>query len=159
MLLPYTTLAYYGPDALSFATAGGLGEVGAMGALHSQRAGLDAAGVGVPFVFRPFRGRNAAFSADGIGSVDITPKHRQRFGLTVKVSELSQDDVTGAVLEAVIEDGLSLKETMRLLLAYAAGDATGLDTNPIFKSQDGSKTRLAGTISAGSRTVTTRDGT
>ena len=77
----------------------------------------------------------------------------------VKIGELSQDDVTGAVLEAPIEGGLSLKQTLRLLLAHAAGDATGLDGGSIaFKSVDGSVTRVAGTISGGNRTITALDG-
>lgn len=75
------------------------------------------------------------------------------------VSELSQDDVTGAVLEAPIEGDLTLKQALRILLAHAAGDATGLDGNPAFKSLDGSKTRVGGTIASGTRTITTLDGT
>ncbi len=77
----------------------------------------------------------------------------------IKVNELSQDDVTGAVLEAKIEGNLTLKQALRLLLAVASGDATDLDTNPAFKSADGSKTRVAGTRAGGTRTITTRDGT
>ena len=59
---------------------------------------------------------------------------------------------------APVEGTLSLKQAIRLLLAHAAGNATGLDSNPAFKSLDGSKTRVAGTISGGTRTITTRDG-
>lgn len=82
-----------------------------------------------------------------------------RLAAVGKVNELSQDDVTGAVLEADVEDGITLKQALRLLLAVAAGDATGLDGNAAFKSVDGSKNRIAGTRSGGSRTITTRDGT
>lgn len=96
-------------------------------------------------------------------SVNISPlnglRGEGRIAAVGKVNELSQDDVTGAVLEAEVEDGLSLKQALRLLLAVSQGDATGLDGNPIFKSVDGSKTRVAGTVSGGNRTITTRDAT
>jgi hypothetical protein len=75
------------------------------------------------------------------------------------VSELSQDDVTGAVLEEVIEGGLTLRQVLRLLLAHSAGNASGLESNPVFKGMDGTTTRLAGTVSGGTRTITVRDGT
>lgn len=42
---------------------------------------------------------------------------------------------------------------------HTAGNATGLDGNPAFKSMDGSKTRVAGTISGGTRTITAVDAT
>ena len=68
-------------------------------------------------------------------------------------------EIAQATLDSVVESGVSLKDVLRLLLAVAAGDATGLDANPAFKSADGSKTRVAGTISSGNRTITTRDAT
>ena len=156
MLLPYTTHVYYGPGAAAQVTQ-------AAGAVEAQargfaRAGQVTQGVGsVPFA-KPTRLRGSVLAVMAVGAlVRALPKARVRPGVLIRVNELSQDDVTGAVLEAVIEDGLSLKEALRLLLAYAAGDATGLDTNPIFRSMDGSKTRLAGTISSGTRTITTKD--
>jgi hypothetical protein len=87
------------------------------------------------------------------------PSGKGRIAAVGKVNELSQDDVTGAVLEAKVEGNLTLKQALRLLLAVASGDATDLDTNPAFKSADGSKTRVAGTRSGGTRSITTRDGT
>lgn len=158
MLLPYTTLVYYGPAAAAQV-------VQASAAVAAQargfaRAGQVTQGAGSLARARPTRLRGSVMAVTGVGSLQrALPKARVRPGVIIRVNALSQDDVTGAVLEAVVEDGLSLKEAIRLLLAYAAGDATGLDSNPVFLSQDGSKTRLAGTISAGSRTITTRDPT
>jgi hypothetical protein len=100
--------------------------------------------------------------ADLLGQGQITQaqaRGRLRAFARIKVNELSQDDVTGAVLEARIEGTLTLKQALRLLLAVAQGDGTNLDTNPAFKSLDGSKTRVAGTRSGGTRTITTRDPT
>ena len=59
----------------------------------------------------------------------------------------------------VIESGLTAAEVLRLIAAAMQGDATGLDTGAIaFKSLDGTKTRVAGSIAAGVRTITARDG-
>lgn len=84
---------------------------------------------------------------------------RLRGGAVGKVSELTQGDVVGAISNLPIEGGLTLPEVLRLLLCVAAGDATGLDGTPAFKSLDGSKTRVGGTISGPTRTITTRDAT
>lgn len=60
----------------------------------------------------------------------------------------------------VIESGLSAAEVMRLILAFAANNAEGLEgPNPVFKSRDGTKARITATYDAGTRTVTGIDGT
>jgi hypothetical protein len=88
------------------------------------------------------------------------PRKRQRFALSVSIGgALTQDGVTGAVLESKVEGDLTLKQALRILLAHAAGNATGLEgASPVFKSMDGSKTRIAGSYTSGTRTVTTLDG-
>lgn len=58
----------------------------------------------------------------------------------------------------VIESGYTAAQIMRLLAAVAAGNATGLNGSPAFKGLDGTTTRVAGTVAAGTRTVTTVDG-
>jgi hypothetical protein len=64
-----------------------------------------------------------------------------------------------AVWGMTLESALSAAEIVRLMNAALTGDATGLEgTNQAFKSVDGTKTRVAGTVNAGTRTVTTRDG-
>lgn len=57
-----------------------------------------------------------------------------------------------------IEGSLTLEQILRILLAHAAGSATGLDGSAVFKSQDGATNRIVGTISGGTRTITTVDG-
>ncbi len=89
------------------------------------------------------------------------PRKRIRPALSVSIGgALTQDGVTGAVLEAPVEGNLSLKEAIRILLAHAAGNATGLEgASPEFKGAvDTAKTRIAGSYSGGTRTVTTLDG-
>jgi hypothetical protein len=72
-------------------------------------------------------------------------------------TELSPQSLAQAVLDAVVEGDLKMAELLRILLATAAGDATGLDGSPAFKSRDGLTTRVAGTIVGGDRTITTFD--
>lgn len=153
-------LQWYGPACAALVAPPGVGVVEKAEPHQYVRAGVTAIGVGDAPLLRPYRMRNAAITSDGAGVVHLMrPVKSLRAGLTVFVSGLSADDVTGAVLEAPIEGTLTLKQIIRILLAQAAGNATGLDGNPAFKSVDGSKTRVAGTISAGNRTITVRDGT
>lgn len=90
----------------------------------------------------------ATIAAIGHMEGDITP-----------FTELSPQSLAQAVLDSSVEGDVKLSEVLRILLSYAAGDATGLDGDPVFKSRDGSKDRLAGTISGGARVITTFDAT
>jgi hypothetical protein len=124
----------------------------------TARLGEVVQGAGSVPLAKPTRLRNSPMVASGFGvMVRAVPKALARPGMVVKIGALSQDDVTGAVLEARVEGDVTLKQALRLLLAYVAGNATGLDGNPIFRSLDGTKDRIAGTISAGNRNVTTVD--
>lgn len=71
---------------------------------------------------------------------------------------LTPTGIATAVWAKIIEAGFSAEDIMRLLTAHAAGDADGLEsTTPEFMSIDGATVRIAATLSAGTRTVTTRD--
>lgn len=160
--MPYAALAplhWYGP-AMATMVVDASGELLEATPHQSMAAAVNVLGVGDAPILRPYRGRNAALDVGGEGLLYLADARKSiRTGMEVLVSELSQDDVTGAVLEAPIEGDLTLKQALRILLAHAAGDATGLDSNPAFKSLDGSKTRVGGTIASGNRTITTLDGT
>lgn len=149
-------LHWYG-EAASAMVSGGTG-VALPSAKASARAGQVTQGIGsVPFA-KPTRLRNSPVVTTGAGAlVRALPKARARPAMLMKIGALSQDDVTGAVLEAQVEGDVTLKQALRLVLAYVAGNATGLDGNPAFKSLDGTKDRIAGTISGGNRTVSTVD--
>ena len=77
---------------------------------------------------------------------------------TTEDQGLSVAGITNAVWAKAIEAGFTAEELLRLLAAHAAGDVAQLDTNPEFSSLDGSKVRIAGTLTASTRTITTRDG-
>lgn len=73
------------------------------------------------------------------------------------------NEVADAVHAKVIEGGLDLAAALRVMIAFVAGSATGLDADGgavAFKSLDGAKNRIEGTISpvTGARTVTSVDG-
>lgn len=122
------------------------------------RAGQITAGQGAVARLKLTRLIDSPLVAGGVGAMVLAaPKMRQRMGMVVRVNALSQDDVTGAVLESPVEGDVTLREAMRLVLAYIAGNATGLDGSPAFRSLDGQKTRIAGSVSGGTRTVTTVD--
>lgn len=158
-LASWAALHFYGPESATMVVDGAQGVVETAMPMRFINGASAVDGLGDAPLLRPFRGRQAASVMLGDGVLlDALPTKFMRVGMTVSVNQLSQDDVTGAVLEAPIEGGLTLRQVMRLLLAYTAGDATGLDGNPAFKSQDGTKTRLGGTLSGGNRTVTTIDG-
>ena len=156
-MLHWYALQWYGPAcAAMIVDAGATTEFAARRTISPD---LNVTGTGTAQM-RPYRGRRAAIDAGGLGTLQMRPARRLRAALEVAVNDLTQDDVTGAVLEAKIEGDVTLKQALRLLLAMAANDATGLEgATPVFKSLDGSKTRLAASYSSGNRTITTRDGT
>lgn len=63
-------------------------------------------------------------------------------------------------LLGTVEGTLTLRDVQRILLAVAAGNATGLEgSSMVFKSQDGTKDRVEATYTTGDRTVTSIDPT
>lgn len=85
---------------------------------------------------------------------------RARAGSVIKVNELTQDDVTGAVLESVIEPGLTLRQALRLLAASMAGKLTGGGSTEVTirNAVADSKDRIVATVdSSGNRSAITYD--
>ena len=71
---------------------------------------------------------------------------------------MSQDDVTGAVLEAEIESGYSLRKILRLMSSVLLGRASGGPGSPVFRDINNTKDRVTGTAdSSGNRTAATYD--
>jgi hypothetical protein len=79
-------------------------------------------------------------------------------GTTDVTTELTAGQVATAVWESVIEAGYTAEEVLRLLSAYAAGDATGLNGTASFTGIDGVTTRIQGTVNGVTRTITGLDG-
>ena len=157
-LASFYSLQWFGPGAGAMVTAGAGAVVG--GVKATARAGsVSALGAGSMPRAKGTRLVNSPMVVSGSGTMPrALPKARARAASVIRVNALSQDDVTGAVLEAPVEGGLSLKSAIRLLLAHAAGDATGLESSSIaFKSQDGTKTRISGTVTGGNRSIDSID--
>lgn len=77
----------------------------------------------------------------------------------VAYGDLTPEGIRDAILDAIIESGLSLADVQRVLLAFAAGNATGLEgVDPKFYAQDGTTVRIDGTYSAGTRTIDSLNG-
>ena len=158
-LASLSALQWYGPGAVSMWVRDSVGTMVSQPVM-TKRFGLAGSGVGTANTLRPYRGRAFALTSGGVGTMQSQPRKRIRPALKVLIGGgLTQDDVTGAVLESKVEGDVTLKQALRILLSHAAGDATGLEgATPVFKSLDGTKTRIAGTYATGNRTVTTVDG-
>lgn len=124
------------------------------------RAGQSVSGAASVPLAKPTRlvGRPATIS--GIGSMPLgLPKARARAAAIVRVGTLSQDDVTGGVLTAPVEGGLTLRDVLRVLLAVAAGKTTTTGSNVAFRDQADTKARVAASMTGSQRTTVTIDPT
>lgn len=160
MPLPdYAGLHWYGPGMAAAVGSGAGAEVALL--TGQGRVSAVQSGGGAVALAKGTRLVNSPCIVAGTGGTQHqTMKALGRVGSVIRVNELSQDDVTGAVLDVPVEGDVTLREALRLLLAHAQGNATGLESGTVaFKSLDGSKTRIAGTVAAGNRTITSRDTT
>lgn len=158
MLLPYTTLTYHGPAAAAMVNgADAQGVLLAALPRGRVRGAVTANGLGDVPVFRPSRMKHAPLSVQASGVMQAaSPKGGARFGLTMTIGSLSQDDVTGAVLDVEIEPGLTLRKALRLIAAATAGSKETLAGGGIgFRSAvAGHKRRISAN---GDRTSVTVD--
>lgn len=159
MLLPYTAGVYYGPACAAMVVGDSIGEVEAIQAKGDLNFSVLAQGTGAIEYMRLIRLRGFPLTALGTGEIHaIQPRMAARMGLDVKISELSQDDVVGALQTMRIEGDMTFVQAMRAILAVAAGNATGLESSsPVFKAQNGTTNRIKATYSGGNRTITTLD--
>lgn len=105
--------------------------------------------------------KQAAANVTGAGSISAAINGRGQMAATINVSQLTDADVNGAVLDALIENGVTLKEALRLLLAVAVGK-TDIDTsgpNPVvtFRDTADTKNRVTATMSGSERASITLD--
>jgi hypothetical protein len=111
MLLPYTSLVYYGPAAGAALLFGDGALAGGIGGVFRAQATVTAAGaVAVADATRLI---NRPATITGTGSIAAAgARAGARVTATIRVNQLTQDDVTGAVLEALLEPGLTLKQAL-----------------------------------------------
>ncbi len=158
MLLPYTTLTYYGPAAAAMVEgADAQGVLLAATPKGAARVAVSVLGAADAPIFRPSRLKHSPLTVDALGELlGAMPKGRGRFAMTVQIGTLSQDDVTGAVLESEIEPGLTLRQTLRLIAAATAGRKVNTGGGGVAFRNAGadSKTRITANAD---RTVITTD--
>lgn len=159
MLLPYTTLTYFGPGA-----GAGYGDGVGSAAADIKAWGEPSAtvsGVASAPLAQATRLVNRPGTASGVGSATASTLARARIAGIVKVNELSQDDVTGAVLEAKVDGDVSLKQALRLITAALAGKVSGAGTSTVtIRDVNDTKARITATVDAnGNRSAITTDTT
>jgi hypothetical protein len=158
MLLPYTTLVYYGPAAVA-AVTGGDGAVETAQAKTSGRAGAVLAGDGsIPFA-KGTRLISSPAILEAVGAIAAAaPKGRLRAGAIIGITGLTQSDVTGAVLEAEVYPGITLKKALRGILS-AQGGKVGIAGNTVtIRDPADTKNVITATTDAeGRRTAVTLD--
>ena len=78
---------------------------------------------------------------------------------TTEEAGLTNAGIANSVWGKVIEAGYSADEMLRILTAFAAGSATGLEgANPQFTGIDGTTLRIDGAYTAGTRTIDSLNG-
>jgi hypothetical protein len=103
----------------------------------------------------------ATLGAELSGSGVVTANNTALMSIAATIrgyGDLTPEGLRDAVWNAVLESGFSSSDILRLIAAATQGSATGLESgSPVFKSLDGTKDRIVGTYSTGTRTVTSRD--
>lgn len=99
--------------------------------------------------------KQAAANVTGSASVSAAINGRGQMVAAINVSQLTDADVNGAVLDSLIENGVTLKEALRLLLAVAVGK-TDIDTSgpsPVVTFRDVNDTtdRVTATMNGSER--------
>lgn len=156
------SLQWYGPAAAA-AVITASGSITAAEARGTIRAVASLSGAGGVSYARPIRLLSASATVDGSGSVSSAqPRGRIKASATIKVNELSQDDVSGAVLDTPIEGDLTLRQISRLLTAFIAGQTNIVDlgggaATVTFRDQANTKDRITGTMSGSERTTVAID--
>jgi hypothetical protein len=103
--------------------------------------------------------KDAVITIAAGATTSMAIKGRGDISATLNIGELTQDDVTSGVLEAVIENGLSLKEVLRVLLAVAAGKTDIAGSVVTFRDTADAKDRVVANMTGSERTTVTIDAT
>lgn len=98
--------------------------------------------------------------SDGVTTVSLASHaYGELVGSITPFTELSPENLASAVWSQAIEAGYSAAEIIRILAAFAAGSATGLEgADPQFTGIDGVTLRIDGAYSGGTRTIDSLNG-
>ena len=124
-LASLSALIYYGPAAGAVVVNAG-GNVELARITGVARAGASVSGAASVPLAKATRLVNRPAFVQGSGAVTrALPKALARAGAVVRIGTLSQDDVTGAVLEAPVQGETTLKQALQQLLASSGGGGGG----------------------------------
>lgn len=130
MLLPYTTLTYYGSTVASMSLEDGIGSGELLMAIPHQtmNVALSVVGTGDAKVLRPYRGRYASLDVSGYSFMVATPHQRISARLTVNVGATpSADDIAQAVWNS-LASRFNYADTMGNKLNSSGVSSGGLST-------------------------------
>lgn len=101
-----------------------------------------------------------AGESDGVAAATLTSHaFGELAGSITPFTELSPENLANSVWTQAIEAGYTAEQILRILAAFAAGSATGLEGgDPQFTGIDGSTLRIDGTYSGGTRTIDSLNG-
>lgn len=100
--------------------------------------------------------KQAAAALTGSATVAAGINGRGQMEAEINVSQLTDSDVNGAVLDALIEDGMTVKQALRLLLAVAVGKTTitdlgGGSAEVVFRDVNDTKDRVTASMTGSER--------
>lgn len=152
------TLQFYGPGAGAGVVTGAV--LGSGDLVGFGRAGGSGEGQASTVLAKPTRLVNRPGTATAVAASDGSMRAAARVAATVRVNTLSQDDVTGAVMETLIEPGMTLRQALRLIAAATAGKVSGAGGNTVTirSAQADHRNRIVATVDgSGNRSAIVTD--
>lgn len=159
-LASLANLQWYGPCS-SAAYLAGVGSVAAQ-PRGSIRSASSLSGAGAITYARSLRLIGSPVLLTGSGAITFAqPRGYVRANVTIKVNELSQDDVAGALMQAKIDGEYTFRDVMRIMASVLAGKVSGAETPTVtFRAITDAKDRVVSVTDVdGNRTSVTVDPT
>jgi hypothetical protein len=103
--------------------------------------------------------KDAVCTAAGSATTAAAIEATANISASLNIGELTQDDVTGAVLESVIEGSITLKQALRLMLAVAVGKTDITGSVVTFRDTEDTTDRVVANMTASERTTVALDAT
>lgn len=107
-------------------------------------------------------GRQLSATNTAAPTASAVIKGKGRIAAVGRIGVITQDDVTGAVLEAKVDGDFTLKQVLRLLAAVAAGktdivDLGGGSATVKFRDLADTKDRITASMTGSERSTVTKD--
>jgi len=146
---------------------GGIGTYSTAGASSSADitalGTVTGAGAGVGSAAAPITGlKDSPGLATGVGTATADVVARGTIEGIAKIGTITQDDVTGSVLDVPVEGSITVREALRVLLAVAAGKTSIVDlgggaATVTFRDTEDTTDRLVATMAGSERDTVVMD--